>query len=404
MKRSMLGIFVSVLGIFVGLSGLATNRVRGQHGSGKTVTAPKATVATPARATANRTLEMVFVLDTTGSMSGLLEGAKQRIWGIVNDVMRQDSHPAVKVGLVAYRDRGDAYVTQVQPLTDDLDKIYSTLMDYRADGGGDTPENVRRAMADALNKSGWSDNNANTAQIIFLVGDAPPHDDYRDEPDTATTAAQALSRGIVVNTIQCGTESSTTPIWEKIALRGQGKYFAIPQDGGVQAVTTPYDEKLTDLGNRLGRTYVAYGGGAGPEGERYRKDQETAQIATETRVMAAGAAAPNADRAVNKAVNARAYIGDLLQNIENGTVTLESVKAEDLPEDLRKMDPAARKKEVDRRLAERAAIRAEIMKLGQQRTEYIANEQKKNTGSAQNGFDRAVSAALKEQLAAKGIK
>ncbi|MGH9944760.1 MAG: vWA domain-containing protein, partial [Pyrinomonadaceae bacterium] len=75
---------------------------------------------------AHATLEMVFVLDTTGSMSGLLEGAKQRIWGIVNDVMQQSSRPAVKIGLVAYRDNGDEYVTKVTPLTSDLDAVYST--------------------------------------------------------------------------------------------------------------------------------------------------------------------------------------------------------------------------------------------------------------------------------------
>jgi len=85
------------------------------------------------------TLEMVFVLDTTGSMGGLLEGAKQRIWGIVNEVMQSPSHPAVKIGLVAYRDRGDRYVTQVLPLTEDLDKVYTTLMEYEASGGGDAP-------------------------------------------------------------------------------------------------------------------------------------------------------------------------------------------------------------------------------------------------------------------------
>ena len=68
------------------------------------------------------TLEMVFVLDTTGSMGGLIDGAKQRIWGIVNEVMQQSSHPAVRIGLVAYRDHGDEYVTQVLPLTNDLDK------------------------------------------------------------------------------------------------------------------------------------------------------------------------------------------------------------------------------------------------------------------------------------------
>src|SRR5258708_4421886 len=87
-----------------------------------------------------KTLEMVFVLDTTGSMGGLLDGAKQKIWGIINDVMQKQSHPSVKVGLVAYRDRGDDYVTQVLPLTEDLDKVYTRLMRFEPSSGGDTPE------------------------------------------------------------------------------------------------------------------------------------------------------------------------------------------------------------------------------------------------------------------------
>ena len=69
------------------------------------------------------TMEMVFVLDTTGSMGGLLTGAKERIWGIVNEVMQTSSLSSVKVGLVAYRDRGDQYITQVLPLTDDREKV-----------------------------------------------------------------------------------------------------------------------------------------------------------------------------------------------------------------------------------------------------------------------------------------
>ena len=101
-------------------------------------------------------MEMVFVLDTTGSMGGLLTGAKERIWGIVNEVMQTSSLSSVKVGLVAYRDRNDEYVTQVLPLTEDLDKVYATLMDYEAAGGGDEPENVRRALAEGVAKAGWS--------------------------------------------------------------------------------------------------------------------------------------------------------------------------------------------------------------------------------------------------------
>ena len=191
-------------------------------------------------------MEMVFVLDTTGSMGGLLTGAKERIWGIVNEVMQTSKLSSVKVGLVAYRDRGDQYVTQVLPLTEDLDKVYSTLMDYEAQGGGDEPENVRRALAEGVSKVGWSRSSSGNAQILFLVGDAPPHD-YADEPNPLTTTDLAVKQGIIVNTIQCGNSAETRQVWEAIARRGQGQYFLIPQNGGVQTISTPYDEQLSNL-------------------------------------------------------------------------------------------------------------------------------------------------------------
>jgi len=348
-------------------------------------------------------LEMVFVLDTTGSMGGLIEGAKQRIWGIVNEVMQSSSHPAVRIGLVAYRDRGDQYVTQVLPLTNDLDKVYSTLMDYQAGGGGDTPEDVRQALTDGVRRAGWSQTSSRTAQIIFLVGDAPPHQDYQDEQDTAITATEAVQKGMIVNTIQCGSLVGTKEVWEAIAQRGQGQYFSIAQDGGVQAITTPYDEQLGQLANKLGGTYLAYGGGAGTEGERYREVRKEMADVSEARVATSAPSSAKAERALNKAVNANAYIGDLLQSIENGSVKLESVKDEDLPADIRKLTPEGRKQEIEKRLKERRELRAQIVSLSKQRGEFIASERKKN-GGKQTGFDAAVATALKEQLSRKGIK
>jgi Mg-chelatase subunit ChlD len=332
-----------------------------------------------------KTLEMVFVLDTTGSMGGLIDGAKQRIWGIVNEVMQTPARPAVRVGLVAYRDRGDAYVTQVLPLTNDLDKVYTTLMEYRADGGGDGPEDVRRALADGVRRAGWSRPQSNTAQIVFLVGDAPPHDDYAQEPDTLDTAAEAIKAGMVVNTIQCGADETTRQVWQQIARRGEGQYFRIAQDGGVQTIATPYDSRLSELGGRLGATFLAYGGGSGEEGERFRADASERQVKTESAVAGAAPVVAQADRAVNKALNRDAYVGDLLQSIENGSVKLDDVKSEDLPVDLRKLSADGRKQEVERRHA------------------HIAAERKKHSGT-QTGFDAAVASALKEQLARKGIK
>jgi uncharacterized protein YegL len=338
---------------------------------------------------------MVFVLDTTGSMGGLIDGAKERIWGIINEVMQKPSKPRVRVGLVAYRDNGDEYVTKVLPITEDLDKVYTTLMDYRADGGGDTPENVRKALAEGVKNAGWATSKSNLAQIVFLVGDAPPHN-YNQEPDVLVTTAEAVRKNMIVNTIQCGSLDGTKEIWQSIALRGEGKYFAIAQDGGVQAITTPYDAKLAELAAKVGKTYVTYGA------KDKRDANVTAQSVSERRITTDAALGAQADRAVNKAVNSFQYDGDLVQDVENETIKIEDVKTENLPEDLQKMSVAGRKKEIDKRIAERKAIRAEILTVSKQRDEFIATERKKKGKT--NGFDTAVAQALKEQLLKKGIK
>jgi Mg-chelatase subunit ChlD len=350
-------------------------------------------------------LEMVFVLDTTGSMGGLIEGAKQKIWSIVNDVMKTPQHPKVKIGLVAYRDHGDAYVTKVLPLTDDLDKVYSTLMEYQAAGGGDTPEDVRQALADGVHKAGWSPRGPQVAQIMFLVGDAPPHDDYSQEPDTLTSTGEAVKAGIIVNAIECGAAEDTRVAWQRICMRGEGKFFQIAQDGGVQAIATPFDAELSKLGGKVGATYFAYGGGGMAGGGRaYREAKAKAQSSSESHFYAAAPAGGLADRAVNKAINSRAYDdNDLLQAVENNTVKLETIKTEDLPDELKKLSPDARRKEVDRRLAERKQLKSQILTLSKKRDAYISEEKQKK-GGAKSGFDAAVSAAIRSEAARRGIK
>src|SRR4051812_41827877 len=125
-------------------------------------------------------VEIVFCLDTTGSMGGLIEGAKAKVWAICNQVAGGKPAPDLKVGLVAFRDRGDEYVTKVFDLTDDLDAVYSDLKKFVAAGGGDVPESVNQALDDSVNKVKWSQDKK-TLRIIFLVGDAPPHMDYKDD-------------------------------------------------------------------------------------------------------------------------------------------------------------------------------------------------------------------------------
>ena len=95
-------------------------------------------------------VEVAFVLDSTGSMGGLIEGAKQKIWSIANSIIAQKPTPEVRIGLLTYRDRGDEYVTKRFDLTDDIDAVFRNLQSFAADGGGDDPESVNQALHEAV--------------------------------------------------------------------------------------------------------------------------------------------------------------------------------------------------------------------------------------------------------------
>ena len=340
------------------------------------------------------TIELLFVLDTTGSMGGMLEGAKTKIWGIVNDVLQQQGNggATIRVGLVAYRDRGDAYVTRITPLTDNLDAVYAQLMSFKAQGGGDGPEDVRSAMAEAVRVGGWSAPGPRTSQVMFLVGDAPPHDDYRNMPATDTSARNAARRGIIVNTIQCGMDADTTQAWRGIAQYGGGEYFAIAQDGGVEVMVTPYDQQLARLGEQIGGTYMAYGA------SDKRMARQSAQVAMESSVAAAAPPAAKAERALNKALNDRAYDdSDLVQKAATGKVALPQIAEAELPDSLRQLAPAQRQAALDAAVAERKALQGKIVALSKQREQYLAEQRSKGTGG-KAGFDSAVSNALRKQI------
>ncbi|MEZ5460700.1 VWA domain-containing protein [Dokdonella sp.] len=185
-------------------------------------------VPAPAATAANGKprIDAVFVLDTTGSMGGLIQGAKENIWSIASSMAQAKPTPELRIGLVAYRDRGDAYVTRVVDLSSDLDSMFATLMDFQADGGGDTPESVNEALHDAVHKISWSQDK-DAYKVIFLVGDAPAHTDYADDVQYPETIAAAMARGVVVNTIQVGNNAGTHEEWQRIASLNQGEYFKV---------------------------------------------------------------------------------------------------------------------------------------------------------------------------------
>src|SRR6185369_12184893 len=114
--------------------------------------------------------------------------------------------PDLRVGLVAYRDVGDAYVTRLLPLTSDLDKMYAALTELRAEGGGDVPEHVLKGLHDAVEEMAWAEENS-ALKLIYLVGDAPPHFDYHDGITLDGVLSAAKQRSIRISAIRCGQDA-----------------------------------------------------------------------------------------------------------------------------------------------------------------------------------------------------
>lgn len=343
-------------------------------------------------------IEVVFVLDTTGSMGGLIHAAKEKIWSIASSMAAAKPAPTIKMGLVAYRDRGDDYVTQVVNLSDDLDSMYARLMDYQASGGGDGPESVNQALHDAVHKISWS-NDQQSYKVIFLLGDAPPHMDYQDDVKYPETLKLAKQRGIVVNAIQCGENGSTLPIWQQIAQLGNGRYFQVEQAGGAVAIDTPFDARIAELSAELDETRLYYGDASFQE-EKQRKVKATEKLHTEASI------ASRARRGIFNSTKAGLENlfgeGELLSDIEAGRVDAEDVPVQSLPEPMQAMSKEERREYIEENSTKRAELQQQIQELAEQRKSYIKEELKKK-GSTAESLDESIYSAVREQAATKGL-
>jgi Mg-chelatase subunit ChlD len=347
---------------------------------------------------ARQKIEVVFVLDTTSSMTGLIETAKEKIWSIAATMAQARQAPEIRMGLVAFRDRGDDYVTRMFDLTNDLDAMYTKLMGFAAVGGGDGPESVNAALATAIDKISWSQD-PSSYRVVFLVGDAPPHMDYQDERQYPEIVRAAVAKGIIVNTIQCGDVPATAEPWRQIARLGNGRYLDVGQTGDAFAVSTPYDEELAELSARLDGTRVFYG-------TADKLDRLFERSAQAEEIVVAASTASQARRAAFNATEsgAASYFGedDLIEDIASGEIALEDVPAEHLPQSLRALDATAREAEVTGVLERRRELQSEIGRLSEARERYIADEIEE-AGGAAGSLDQKIFDVVREQGASVGL-
>jgi hypothetical protein len=359
------------------------------------LTASTLALAAPASAHSSyQKVEVAFVLDTTGSMSGLIEGAKQKIWSIANEIIdvEGDGQTSVKFALIGYRDRGDAYVTKTYDMTDDIHGIYGNLLNFRAQGGGDRPESVNQALNEAVRDLNWS-HNSNTLRMVFLVGDAPPHMDYQNDIQYPSTIRTANRNNIIVNTVQAGSDYETARIWREMANLGQGDYVAIPQDGGMQMIVTPYDQDIEVLQMRINQSSLGYGSASKQSAFRSKKERAIA--------APSAVASDMAEYRLKAGKSNQVITGadELIEDYEDGNVDLATIAESDLPDELKDLSPEERKAKVESLVAERSELNQKLETLVNKRAGYVDKERKRlEAETGEDAFDTQVREAIARQM------
>lgn len=177
-------------------------------------------------------IDVVFILDSTGSMSEEIEGVKATLKTVLSKL---DQDVKIRVGLVEYKDREDSFVTKTYPLTNDVASLSASIAGISAQGGGDTPEDVNSGLSVAVSQMQWNDKAV--ARLAFLIADAPPHLDYQDGTPYSTSAKKAAEKGIKVFTVAAsGMDNQGQAVFRQIAqVTGGTNMFVLRGGAGPQS-------------------------------------------------------------------------------------------------------------------------------------------------------------------------
>lgn len=335
-------------------------------------------------------IDLVLALDTSGSMEGLLESARDKFWAVVTEISRARPEPDLRVGLITYGGRGHAAqrnVVLANQLTHDFDAVADAVNNVPIIGG---IEFVGGALDMAITRMKWR---PGALKIVFVAGNEGADQD--EQISVYDAAKRAVAAGILVNTVYCGgNDDVIAQGWKQVAKMGEGTFANIDQNRGTVHVASPFDDKLLKLSTRMNATYRFYGA--------QRAERSDKQRAGDDRAVAAGAPVA-AERAAAKATKQYGRVGDLVRAAEAKNFDWKGVKDADLPKDLRGLTRAELKQKLAALRAERAAFTKQIEELSIQRRAFVAAERARRKLDDKDALDRVLRDAIRGQMQAGGF-
>ncbi len=341
-------------------------------------------------------IKLGLLLDTSGSMNGLINQAQSQLWKIVNELATakcEGVKPELEIALYEYGNDGlpasEGYIRMVTPLTDDLDQISSDLFALTTNGGSEFCGHV---IQTATNQLDWGVGTADL-KMLFIAGNEP-FNQGNVNPDDA--CKKANTKGITINTIFCGdfNEGLRTG-WKNGADIATGYYMSISHNSKTVYIESPYDDKIDELNTSLNDTYVPYGTlGHSKKAMQMTEDANSAVYGKQNKV--------------SRIVSKSSYVykntkWDLVDANKEKDFDMSKVKKEQLPKEMQSMTTEERKAHVEKKTAQRTKINKEIKDLNVKRLKFVTEKKKEMGEKAENSLDLAMINAIHEQAKAKNF-
>lgn len=340
-------------------------------------------------------IKIALLIDTSNSMDGLIDQAKSQLWRLVNELSKAECDNVkadLQIALYEYGNDGlpasEGHIRQVSPFTDDLDKISADLFALTTNGGN---EFCGKVIQTSLTQLEWNESGKDL-QIIFIAGNEP----FTQGPVGFKDACeQAKNQNVVVNTIFCGGfDEGIRTSWKDGAVLTAGEYMSINHNSKTVYVKTPYDDQISKLNSDLNNTYIYYGAkGRSYKMNQVAQDNNAAQISQENMVS----------RVVTKSKHVyKNKKWDIVDAADDKGFSVDSIRKDDLPEEMKEMTDVEKKQYVESKKKEREQVKTEIAELAQKREEYIAKEKVKMSETA-GMLDDEMLKAIQKQASSKSF-
>lgn len=310
-------------------------------------------------------IRVALLLDTSGSMSGLIEQTKSQLWNILNELNEyqiKGETPRILISLYEYGHGSYGaslnYMTQILPFTTDMDLVSDKLFQFRTNG---SEEYCGQVIHNSIQELEWG-HNEEDLRLIYLAGNESIH---QGRVTISSACKEARERDIVINTIFCGDRDTGIELgWMQGATLGKGEYLYIDHNHETVYYESPYDDEIQKLNSRLNQTFIPMGSkGKTALENMYRQDDNANRYSKSN-------AADRTSYKISK--NYRSSSWDLVDAYEADANVIK--EKSQLPEDYQGLSDKEIEMKIEEKQEERAEIKDQIKALQKKRDYHIAEE------------------------------